>query len=375
MMNRRNFLKDSLIAAGFAAVPDAITALTPAASSASGSLKAAGAACGLKIGTQAEKGPLQQYPNFAQAVKDNFNLLTPGNELKWPRLRPTPDSFNFNDADWMVNFGQSNGMLIHGHNLCWNNPAAYPPWFKSVLNKSNASRYLTDHITTVMRRYAGRIESWDVVNEPTVFWSKRSDGLYPGIWLDLLGPTYIDTAFHAAAAADPKTLLVLNVYHVEDGTPDNDTTRKETIALLKQLLSRGVPVQAIGIESHLDAAAPPGGAALTTFIKQVRDMGLQILITELDVNDTHVPGNVQARDQVVAKTYRDYLTQVVPASGTKRVIFWTPSNKFDWLDSAKTPEMQRPDGSHHRAGLLDESMSQTPAYQSLLATLQKVCGG
>src|ERR1700760_4687205 len=119
MMNRRNFLKDSLIAAGFAAIPDAITARTPAATSASGSLKAAGAACGLKIGTQAEKGPLQQYPNFAQAVRDNFNLLTPGNELKWPRLRPTPDSFNFNDADWMVNFGQSNGMLIHGHNLCW----------------------------------------------------------------------------------------------------------------------------------------------------------------------------------------------------------------------------------------------------------------
>jgi endo-1,4-beta-xylanase len=371
MMNRRTFLMDALMTAGFAAMPAGMAAITPAAEKgAPTSLKDVGAPCGLKIGVQAEKAPLQQSPAFAEAVKNNFNLLTPGNELKWPRLRPTPDAFNFTDADWMVNFGLSNGMLIHGHNLCWNSPSANPPWFKSVLNKSNASHYLTEHITTVMRRYAGRIDSWDVVNEPTVFWSKRSDGLYPGIWVDLLGPTYIDTAFHAAAAADPKALRVLNVYHVEHGTPDDETTRRETIALLKQLIARGVPIQAVGIESHLDASMPLGGAALTAFIKQIRDMGLQMLITELDVNDTHVPGNIQARDAVVAKTYQDYLSQVVPASGTKRIIFWTPSDKFDWLDSA---HQDRPDKTPHRAGLIDSTMAPKSAFAAVQSALQGVC--
>ncbi len=335
-----------------------------------GSLKDAGAACGLKIGVQAEKGPLQQHPEFAQVVKNNFNLLTPGNELKWGRIRPTPDAFNFTDADWMVNFGQSNGMLIHGHNLCWNSPTANPAWFKTVLNKSNASRYLTDHITTVMRRYAGRIDSWDVVNEPTVYWSKRSDGLYPGVWLEYLGPTYIDVAFHAAAAADPKALRCLNVYYVEDGTPNDETTRKETVALLKQLLARGVPVQAVGMESHLDASLPPGGEGLSTFIKQVRDMGLEMLITELDVNDTNIPGNVQARDQVVAKTYHDYLTAVVPPSATKRVIFWTATDKFDWLDSA---HQDRADRTPHRAGLLDSTMASKPQFAAVQSALQDIC--
>lgn len=364
------------MAASVAAIPSAIAAIPSIAkTNDTVPLKAAGQECGLKIGVQAERGPLQQFPSFAQAIKNNFNLLTPGNELKWGRLRPTPDTFNFTDADWMVNFGQSNGMLIHGHNLCWNSPTANPAWFKTVLNKANANRYLTDHITTVMRRYAGRIDSWDVVNEPTVFWSKRSDGLYPGTWVDLLGPTYIDTAFHAAAVADPKALRVLNVYHVEHGTPDDDTTRTKTIALLKQLLARGVPVQAVGIESHLDASLPAGGASLSTFIKQIRDMGMQMLITELDVNDTQVQGTPQVRDAVVAKTYQDYLTQVVPAFGTKRVIFWTPSNKFDWLDSVHNPAMQRADGMHHQPGLLDEAMTQTPAFQSVRTTLQKVCAG
>ena len=41
-------------------------------------------------------------------------------------------------------------------------------------------------------------------------------------------------------------------------------------------------------------------------------MGLQTLITELDINDTSVPGKFQARDEVVAKMYRDYLLQVAP---------------------------------------------------------------
>jgi endo-1,4-beta-xylanase len=266
-------------------------------------------------------------------------------------------------------------MLIHGHNLCWNSPTANPPWFKAVLNKSNASRYLTDHITTVMRHYAGRIDSWDVVNEPVVFWSRRNDGLYPGIWVDLLGPTYIDTAFHAAAAADPKALRVLNIYQVEHGTPDDETTRKETIALLKQLVARGVPVQAVGIESHLDASLPAGGAALVTFIKQIRDLGLQILITELDVNDTQLKGNDQARDTVVAQTYQDYLEQVLPASDSKRVVFWTASDKFSWMNSAHGPKWQRADASAHRIALMDDTMSRMPAFQSVQGTLQRICAG
>jgi endo-1,4-beta-xylanase len=364
------------MAAGFAALPSAMAATTtPAGQSVLSLLKDAGGACGLKIGVQAERGPLQKDPSFAQAVKNNFNLLTPGNELKWTRIRPTPEAFNFSDGDWMVNFGQSSGMLIHGHNLCWNSPTANPPWFKAVLNKSNASRYLTDHITTVMRHYAGRIDSWDVVNEPVVFWSKRSDGLYPGIWVDLLGPTYIDTAFHAAAAADPKALRVLNVYQVEHGTPDDETTRRQTIALLKQLVARGVPIQAVGIESHLDASLPAGGAALVTFIKQIRDLGLQILVTELDVNDTQLQGNAQTRDTVVAQTYQDYLEQVLPASDSKRVVFWTLSNKFSWMNSAHGPKWQRADASPHRVALMDDTMSRMPAFQSVQGTLQRICAG
>lgn len=361
------------MAAAWEAIPSAVSSLArrtfPAVP---GFLKDAGTECGINIGLQAERAELE-FPGFAQIVKENFNLMTPGNELKWPRIHPTPDSFNFTDGDWMVDFCESNRLMVHGHNLCWNSPSANPAWFHTVLDKSNASRYLTEHITTVMRHYSGRVDSWDIVNEPTVFWSRRPDGLYPGIWLNLLGPTYIDVAFHAAAAADPKALRIMNVYDVEHGIADHEKNRTATVRLLEELLDRGVPIQAVGVESHLDTTLPPGGAGLSRFIKQVRDMGLQMLITELDVNDTGVQGSFQERDEVVAKTYGNYLMEVVPSSGTKNVIFWTPTDKWDWLNSIHSAKFERADKTMHRPGLLDYTMQRKPAFGTVHSTVEEIC--
>ena len=370
-MKRRHFLLSSLRLAALAALRPVAGRMAFAAKP--DSLKALGAPCGLKIGVQAEKGPLQN-PSFAQSITTNFNLLTPGNELKWPRIRPTPDTYNFADGDWMVNFAQKNGMLVHGHNLCWNAPTANPAWFSSTLTRQNARQYLTDHITRVMTHYKGQIDSWDVVNEPIVPWSKRPDGLYPGIWVDLLGPEYIDIAFHAAAAADSNALRVLNIYDVEQGIADHDKGRANNLQLLQQCLQRGVPIQAIGIESHLDASQPQGGESLTRFLQQVRALGLKVLITELDVNDSQIQGDVPSRDAAVAKYYADYLANVVSAGKVNQLIFWSATDKGNWLNSMKAPAFQRADGSLHRPGLLDTNLMQKPAYHAVAAAISNICG-
>lgn len=333
------------------------------------SLKTLAAKARVKLGLQASRANLE-VPEFAQFFTQNFSLLTPGNELKWPRLRPTPDTYTFEDADWMVNFCQSHGMLVHGHNLCWNSPNANPAWFPSVLTPRNAEKQLTDYIMTVVGRYRGRIESWDVVNEPVVFWSKRPDGLYPGVWINMLGPRYLDVAFHAAKAADPDALRVLNCYYVEQDQPDFERTRELTITLLQQLLGRGVPVQAVGIESHLDASAPFGGADFLRFIQRVRALGLQVLITELDADDSKVQGNEQERDRVVAQCYYDYITKVVPAGNTDRIIFWTPTDRWDWLNSMQPVKFHRADGKPHRPGLLDDSFHPKPAMDAVEEALR-----
>ena len=355
-MNRREALLNGLRLVAWTALSEAdpsllaqhsVSALTP--------LKTAGACFGALTGIAADTTSLQDA-SFAQIVVQNFNLLT-ASGMKWDRIHPGQDTYDFTEADWNIHFAQENGLKVHGHNLCWNSPLAYPAWVKTVLNKNNAAQFLTDHVTTVMKRYEGRISSWDVVNEPTVYWSKRSDKLYPGIWLDLLGPTYIDIAFHAAAAADPRALRVLNVYNVEQGTTDHETTRIATIGLLKQMLARGIPLQAVGIESHLDASQPLGGASFRQFLNDIRALKLQVLITELDVMETRATGDSLTWDETAAQYYGDYLAEVVSLANPQSVIFW--SLKDRWWNGKRIQ------------GLMQKNLSRRLTYPAALKALQK----
>jgi endo-1,4-beta-xylanase len=318
-------------------------------------LKAAGARRGCLIGIAATMPSLQDAA-ASRFVVNNFNLLT-ASGMKWDAIHPGLDTYSFTEADWNVNFAEKNGMRVHGHNLCWNSPAAYPGWFKSALNKSNAKQVLTSHVATVMERYKGRIDSWDVVNEPVVPWPGRSDGLYPGIWLDLLGPEYIDIAFHAAASADPKPLRILNLHHLEQGTPDDELTRARAVSLLKQLLARGVPVQAVGFESHLDASHPLGAASFVEFIKKIRGLGLEIIITELDVMEDRTTSGSAELDQTVARYYGDYIAQVMAAANPRFVIFWSLADR--WY------------GQRRVQGLTWDHLSPRLSYQAALIALQQ----
>jgi len=301
-VNRRSFLR-----AG-AAFPAALQLLRPPQLAAA-SLKSATAGCGVHIGVQGSKNLLEQ-PGVEEFVAANFNLFTDGLSLKWSHIHPEPDRYDYEAADWTIQFASRNGMLFHGHNLCWN--SANPAWVTKSVDKSNARRVLTDHIKAVAGRYRGRIESWDVVNEPIDLHSSRKDGMREGPWLTLLGPEYIDIAFDTMRSADPNCLRVLNIYGVEQEFPHTDQARANNLVLLQTLLKRGVPIQAVGLESHLLTSAPVQSAKRDRFIEEVRGLGLPLLITELDVNETTTLGSEEAVDSVVADYYRQYLETVLP---------------------------------------------------------------
>jgi endo-1,4-beta-xylanase len=355
-MTRREVLLNSLKLAACTALSKAVLSLVAQTLPSELTPLKIASACGkAKIGIAADKASLQDT-SLARLVVQNFNLLT-ASGMKWDRIHPEREIYDFSEADWNMHFAEENDLKVHGHNLCWNSPLAYPAWFRTELNKSNASRLLTAHITTVMKRYEGRIDSWDVVNEPTVFWSKRSDGLYPGIWVDLLGPTYIDTAFHAAAVADPKALRVLNIYNVEQATPDHETTRRATLVLLKQLLERGVPVDAVGIESHLDAAKPLGGASFCQFLNDIRALKLQVLITEMDVMETRATGDSLTWDENAAQYYANYLAEVVSSANPQSVIFWSVKDR--WWNGKRVQ------------GLMQKNLSPRLTYFAAIKALEK----
>jgi len=365
MLNRRSFIRSGVLGSSALWLSRTLSAASQYDSaSSSDPLRLIAQRRNRYIGAQATKGQLTTG-GLGQFVASNFNMLTAGLELKWSALRPTPSSYDFVKADWMVEFAEKNSMRFHGHNLCWN--VSNPKWFGSELNSSNARQTLEDHIHQVVKRYAGRVDSWDVVNEPFDLRSSRPDGLHTGPWLDFLGPEYVEIAFHAAAASDPEAIRVLNIYQVEQDQSRSDFVRQTTIAHLTDWLKRGVPVQAVGLQSHIGTSLPVASAGRDRFIRQVRDLGLEVMLTELDVNDNSLIGSSANRDQVVASYYRDYLSDVIPLGDIKRIICWTVSDKFNWIDAAGKSSNQQP----HRPGLLDETMSPKAAYRAVASALER----
>jgi endo-1,4-beta-xylanase len=323
---------------------------------------------GVRLGAQATWEDLQD-PAFAAFFVENFNTLTAGHELKWSSfLRPSPTAYNFTRADAMVEFAEHHGMHFHGHNLCWNH--WLPSWVNSTLTRANAAHYLEEHISTVVKRYAGRVDSWDVVNEPLGTWRNAQTGQPPRPWIDLIGPTYLDVAFHAAAVADAHALRVLNFDGLEQSIW-NDAARQQALKLVEDLLQRKVPVQAVGLESHLNATDAVENESQDRFIQAIRSLGLKILITELDINDTKIPGSFAERDDAVARAYSDYLLRIVPRTGTEQVIFWTPWDGSDWLDTLHGAKFDRADFKPHRPGLIDVTMHRKPAFYAVANALRR----
>ena len=195
-------------------------------------LKNIAASKGLIYGAASGQTYLDTDNDFATAFKKECKMLVPEGSLKWNVLRPTSSTFDFTSGDWQANFANQNNMLFRGHTLVWY--AALPAWFAGTVNAQNAQQYLTDHITTVVGRYAGQMHSWDVVNEVLAAWDGLPDGMTNSPWLTFLGENYIDIAFNTARAADTNALLVLNQNRLEYENATDITNRVNTLNLFQE---------------------------------------------------------------------------------------------------------------------------------------------
>lgn len=315
---------------------------------------------GLLYGSSAQQKEFNADPPLEATFAAQCSILVPELELKWDHLRPSPDSYNFGPADFLLNFSQQHQIQFRGHCLVWQR--ALPKWFAGYVTPQNAQQLMLDHIAKVAGHFAGKVQSWDVVNEVILPTDRRSDGLSNSPWLQNIGTDYIDMAFRAARAADPNALLVWNEDFRNDDSPTAEANRTFFLRHLKEKLSRGVPVQAIGIQSHLAGDQPNiACASHQRFLKQVGDLGLKILVTEMDVHDQKLPADVQARDQAVAAVYYNYLSGILAEKSVIAILTWGLSNRYTWLNSRHP----RPDGLPIRPLPFDEDMNPTPVWDAI----------
>lgn len=217
-----------------------------------------------------------------EIVRRHFNTITPENALKWGPVQPRPGEYAFADADRFVEFAERHGMAIIGHTLVWHQQT--PRWVFEDENGGPASRErllerMRDHIHTVVGRYRGRIRGWDVVNE-----ALNDDGtMRQTPWLKLVGEDYLVKAFQFAREADPEAELYYNDYSLE-----GPRKREGAVRLLRQLQAAGAGVTAVGLQGHY-SLEHPGARQIEDTIEAFAGLGLQVMITELDVNVLPTP--------------------------------------------------------------------------------------
>lgn len=219
-----------------------------------------------------------------QLILREFNAITPENIMKSGLIHPAFNQYNFAAADKFVEYGQKNRMYLVGHTLVWHSQL---PAFVSKINSVDSLRlFMNEHIKTVVGRYAGKINSWDVVNE-----ALNEDGTFRASpFFKKLGEGYIKEAFDLAAKTDPKAELYYNDYNIEQ-----PAKRKGVIELIKKLQASGTKINGVGIQGHW-SIKNNNLKDIEDAIVEFSQLGIKVAFTELDYTVLPNPWDLKGAD-------------------------------------------------------------------------------
>ncbi len=187
-------------------------------------------------------------------VERQFDTVVYENQTKPDQIHPSEKYYKFEPTDKLVEWAEVNGKKVRGHTLVWHSQC--PGWFfRDGAETTDADllvQRMKDHITTIVSRYKGKIDTWDVVNEIL----DDSSGLRQSDWLNIIGDydgdgdnyDFIEIAFQTAHEADPDARLIINDYSLES----SNKKASEMYNLVKALLEEGIPVDGIGLQMHVD---------------------------------------------------------------------------------------------------------------------------
>jgi endo-1,4-beta-xylanase len=322
----------------------------PAPAAAAGStLKAAAEASGHYFGTALTQGNLGN-PTLTNVVGAQFDMATPGNEMKWDTTEPSNGGFNFGPGDQIVAFAKSHGMRVRGHNLVWH--SQLPSWVSS-LPSSQVKSAMETHITTEVTHYKGQIYAWDVVNEPfNDDGSFRQDAFTAGFGGS--GPAYIADALRTAHAADPNAKLYLNDFNIEGQNAKSNAM----FSLVQSLKQQGVPIDGIGFESHFILGQVP--STMQANMARFAALGVDVAVTELDVR-IHLPAT-SANLQQQANDFAGVVKDCRAVSRCVGVTQWGIGDADSWIPGAFS--------GFGAATMFDQNYQPKPSFNSTLAALQ-----
>jgi endo-1,4-beta-xylanase len=337
---------NALAAAAVLAVGGLLLAgVTSHAGAAGTGLKNLAEAKGIYFGTALTQSNLSNATLTAVAGAQ-FDMVTPGNEMKWDTTEPSNGSYNFGPGDQIVSFAQSHDMRVRGHNLVWH--SQLPSWVSS-LPTNQVQAAMEAHITTEATHYKGKVYAWDVVNEPfNEDGSLRSDA-----FTNAMGSGYLADALRTAHAADPNAKLYLNDYNIEGQNAKSDAMYQ----LVSSLKSQGVPIDGVGLESHFIVGQVP--SSMRANMQRFTALGLDVAVTELD-DRIQLPANSSTLAQQ-ATDYAAVVNNCLAVSRCVGVSQWGVGDADSWIPGTFPGQ--------GAATMYDNNYQPKPAYNATATAL------
>ncbi|MET9368263.1 endo-1,4-beta-xylanase [Streptomyces griseoflavus] len=306
----------------------------------------------------------QDYPDpftydkeYRKVLGRQFSSVSPENQMKWDHIHPERDRYDFEQADAIVDFARRNKQVVRGHTLLWH--SQNPQWLEQGdFSEAELRAILREHITTVVGRYAGKIQQWDVANE--IFDDQGNLRTQDNIWIRELGPGIVADAFRWAHKADPRAKLFFNDYNVEGVNAKSDAY----YTLVQDLLRQGVPVDGFSVQGHLSTRYGfPGD--LEDNLSRFDALGVETAVTELDVRmDLPESGEPTAEQQKKqADYYQRTLQACLAVDGCNSFTIWGFTDKYSWV-----PVFFEGEGY---ANVMTADYERKPAFHALRDTLRE----
>lgn len=258
----------------------------------------------------------------AELIRKEFNSLTPENVMKWALIHPEPDSFNFELPDKLVALAEKNNQKVFGHTLIWHSQV--PDWLfenenGELVDSLTLYERMKDHIFKVVKRYKGKIKGWDVLNE-----ALNEDGTFRNSkFYQISGVGYIYKAFEYAHEADPDIELYYNDYSLH-----NQSKVDGAVKMAKMLQEKGLQIDGIGMQGHWSLNYP-SQEELESSIKKISDLGIKVMITELDIDVLPNPYNIEGAE--ISENFESNKKANPYAEGLPDSINLLHANKYESL--------------------------------------------
>ncbi|CAN8268318.1 unnamed protein product [Cochlearia groenlandica] len=235
---------------------------------------------GFPIGCAVDKAILgsQAYQNW---FTKRFTVATFGNEMKWYSTEVVRGVEDYSAADAMLRFFKTHGVAVRGHNIVWNDPKYQPKWVKNLSSK-DLYNAVKRRVFSVVSRYKGQVDGWDVDNE----------NLHFSFFESKFGPRASSDIFAMAHAVDPRNTMFMNEFNTLEEPGDAASSPARYLRKLRELKAirvAGYIPLGIGLEGHF---SKPNVAYMRSAIDTLASAGLPIWITEIDVKDS---SNVQVK--------------------------------------------------------------------------------